>query len=388
MLTINHVALDQHECLYLFLSRYCYNDDINVELKLALGTLYAAKKYLLPILEKACRDIQVSNLSGENIWETYVASFTYPDEELHEACKAHFKDSISKVEDAFKSPDFLTIPAAILHDVLQMNTVKDDDGKTMLGIFIADIELFKACNAWAEAECLRQGKEPSGDNKRKVLGDDLFHICFPDMLPVDIANFVLPTGILTLEEQVELFKDVNGTEKIHKNFPSRDYTIALMPIDHSGHRSREESRMNFHYASFNIIKVKPKYRILLSGIWLTGTSPMGEYEVVIEQRPLVRDSNCSVNELTKRKWPTILCKVLLSEAIKGRKGPIQGLPLDKPFLLEAGFNYSIKVAHLEEVGSEAKPKSQLYDRKTFEQLSLKVNEASNELITALLLQLV
>ena len=346
----------------------------------------------MPILEKACRDIQISNLSGDNIWETYATSFTCADEELHIACKAHFKDSISKVEDAFNSPDFLTIPAAILHDVLQINSVKDDDGKTMLGIFIADIELFKACNAWAEAECLRQEKETSGDNKRKVLGDDLFHICFPDMLPVDIVNFVLPTGILTLEEQVELFKDVNGTEKIHKNFPSRDYTIALMPFDHSGHRSREESRMNFNYASFNIIRVEPKYGILLTGIWLTGTSPMGEYEVVIEERPLVRDSNCSVNELKIRKWPTILFKVLLSEAIKGRKGQIQGLPLDKPFLLEAGFNYSIKVAHLEDVDSEPEPKPEpkrwLYDKKTFEQLNLKVNEASNEFITALLLQLV
>ena len=342
----------------------------------------------MPILEKACRDIQISNLSGENIWETYAASFTYADEELHEACKAHFKDSISKVEDAFKSPDFLTIPAAILHDVLHMNTVKDDDGKTMLGIFIADIELFKACNAWAEAECLRQEKEPSGDNKRTVLGDDLFHICFPDMLPVDIVNFVLPTGILTLEEQVELFKDENRTEKMHKNFPSRDYTIALTPIDCSGQQLLENS-MNISFPIyFSTIKFEPKHRVLLSEILLSCRKPMGQFEVVIIQDPLVRDTNSSVNELTIREWPTIVCKVLLSEVVKGRKGPIQGLPLDKPFLLEAGFNYSIKVAHLKEVGSEPKQKSRPYNRKTFEQLSLKVNEASNEFITALLLRLV
>ena len=322
----------------------------------------------MPILEKACRDIQVSNLSGENIWETYAASFTYPDEELHEACKAHFKDSISKVEDALKSPDFLTIPAAILHDFLQMNTVKDDDGKTMLGIFIADIELFKACNAWAEAECLRQEKEPSGDNKRKVLGDDLF-ICFPDMLPVDIVNFVLPTGILTLEEQVELFKDVNGTEKIHKNFPSRDYTIALMPIDHSGREFKEKSRISHNFVYFDTIKVEPKYRVLLSGIWLSGNSPIGKYEVVIEQH-LARDTNCLVNEshsLNIRTQPIKASSVKMSKVI-------EGVPLDKPFLLEAGFNYSIKVAHLQKVACEPKHKSQPYDKKTFEQLSLSLND--------------
>ena len=58
----------------------------------------------------------------------------------------------------------------------------DPEEKEEHGLLISEVELFQACDKWAEAECGRQELESTGENKRCVLGDCLFLIGFPTML--------------------------------------------------------------------------------------------------------------------------------------------------------------------------------------------------------------
>ena len=167
---------------------------------IALGTMNAAKKYILPLLEKRCRNILIEGLAPINIWEVYTSSIMTPDDKLHRACQKYFGSNITNVDLALKMQDFRNIPNCVLLDMLQLN-----DSETDL-ILLSQIEVFKACNAWAEAECLRQELDPSGENKRTVLGDCLFLIGFLSMLPKDLVGIVFPTGILNQDERCALLE--------------------------------------------------------------------------------------------------------------------------------------------------------------------------------------
>ena len=168
--------------------------------------MYAAKKYILPFLEEECREILIEGLAPTNIWEVYTSSIMTPDEELHAACREYYWASVTDIESILKSPHFLNIPYKVLLDMLQLN---DTDDRTRPGedrIIVSQIKLFKACNAWAEAECLRQELKPSGENKRDVLGACLFLVSFMTMLPEDLVRIVFPTEILNKDEKCALLE--------------------------------------------------------------------------------------------------------------------------------------------------------------------------------------
>ena len=190
-----------NQVLFWLIFRYCYQEDLDVNRDVALATMYTAKKYILPSLEDGCKDILIEGLAPTNIWEVYMSSIMTPDEDLHTACREYFWRSVTEVESALESPDFLNIPHKVLLDMLQLN---DTNGRCR--IIVSQVELFKACNAWAEAECLRQKLEPSGENKREVLGACLFLVSFMTMLPEDIVRIVFPTEILNKDEKCALFE--------------------------------------------------------------------------------------------------------------------------------------------------------------------------------------
>ena len=306
----------------------------------------------------------------------------------------YFTDSITKVEDALKSPDFLTIPPSTLLDLLQINININKEGKILQGILIADIQLFKACNAWAEAECLRHEKEPSGENKRKVLDERLFCIRFPDMLPADIVNIVTPTGILALEERVHLLENVNGGEKTPKTFPSKDEHIGLFDFVQSGVEVREYSFTTKSEMSFSTIKVQPQHRLVLSGIMLMCLfQGKGEYEVSVTKEHLKDDKTYVKGKSSCSKGLRISCtstdsKLTIARLNGGGIAQFPYLQLDENCILDVGFVYSIKVAFLNKLAAKPQYMSLIYVSKALDKLSIKLDGTSNGNITALTLDLV
>ena len=357
--------------------RFCYTEDLEVTLKLALPTLYAAKKYIIPLLENKSRDTLMENLSSQNIWETYTASLSYTDNALHKACEEYFTDSVTKVVSALKSPDFLSTHPETLLDLLQINNRK----KYKCGIVAADTELFKACDRWSDAECLRLEVEPSGENKRMVLGDGLFHIHFPDILPADIASIVSPSGFLTREELIDLLELANGADRIITGFHSKPVSFVVVIGDaRDNHDQRGNSQINGAPVSYSSIVIEPHDRLLLSGIWLTMSSVNAEYEVVVTKR------TC----LDKGKVLNISCSSIeAGSIIDGKETKYGYLPLEKNQLLDIGFQYVIKVARL---GSLALLCTKHTDIpiafKVCEQLNFDVKGNANKIIMALTLLLV
>ena len=305
----------------------------------------------------------------------------------------YFKDSITKVEDALKSPDFLTIPPSTLLDFLQINVNKTEKGKTPQGILIADIELFKSCNTWAEAECLRQEKEPSGENKRKVLGEALFCIRFPDMLQADIVSIVTPTGILTIEQRVHLFENVNGGGETPKTFPSKEEHILLINFAQADEEVQESSLTTKSEVNFSTIKVQPQHRLVLSAIIVKPViRGKGEYEVTITKEHL-KDDKTYVKGKSACEGLSISCTLIESEymaCLTTERETFQFpyLDLKENSFFDVGYVYSIKVAFLRKLAPKPQSKEENAVAKRPGQLGLNVNGNSNYNIAALILDLV
>ena len=302
---------------------------------IALGTMNAAKKYILPLLEQRCRNILVEGLASSNIWEVYTSSIMTPDEELRIACQKHFGSNITNVDLALKMQDFCNVPNLVLFDMLQLNY-----SKTKL-ILLSQIDIFKACNAWAEAECLRQKLDPSGENKRTVLGDCLFLIGFPSMLPKDLVHVVLPTGILNQGERCALlecaFREDNSQPLPSLQFMNNPsiLQVAIERIPNT-ESIMEYSAITKGKVEYSSIKLEAAKNLCLQGIWLKTNDP-----------PAFRTQHIIVIESNSQKAPS---KSVFSHSINREKpNCVLKLLRFKEQHLQAGCKYQIKV---EKCGSE------------------------------------
>ena len=211
------------------------------------------------------------------------------DEKLHCGCVNFFGKSVTLVAQALKSDSFLQIPKNVLQNLLEMNAAFPKGGAEMNEILIAEIEVFKACNAWAEAECLRQKLKPSGKNKRKVLGDCLFLIRFPTLLEDDLVNVVCPSDILNGHEKLHLRKNLKGLSKKPKHSDKFLYDLNYyrVPIDpkEGAVRITEFSQSQNRKVRYNSIKIRPAEKMILSGVVLLGRHSICHkslHEVIVE----------------------------------------------------------------------------------------------------------
>ena len=76
---------------------------------------------------------------------------------------------------------------------------------------VEEVELFKAVDRWATEQSKKQGINPDGESKRRILGEEIVNaIRFPLMLEKEFASVVIDSDILTLREVGGLVKHFNG----------------------------------------------------------------------------------------------------------------------------------------------------------------------------------
>lgn len=86
---------------------------------------------------------------------------------------------------------------------------------------VPEVEIFSASAKWAEEECVRQNLTINGTNKRQTLGDLLYQIRMTHISLKSFSNIVIPTEILTEEEQLQLYKyfTITGGSKLKCQLP-------------------------------------------------------------------------------------------------------------------------------------------------------------------------
>lgn len=102
-----------------------------------------------------------------------------------------------------------TVPRSVLSTILKSEELS-----------LSEFELYRECDKWAEAECIRSNKQANGENKRAVLGDLRYLIRFPAMSNDELKS-ACEGDLLTEQEKVQiLLSALNGPGSAVSNFNS------------------------------------------------------------------------------------------------------------------------------------------------------------------------
>lgn len=182
---------DVEPAAFLALLKFLYSDEVQIGPETVMTTLYTAKKYAVPALEKHCVDFLKRNLSPDNAFMLLTQARLFDEPQLSALCL----ECIDK-----NTPEALTADGFTDIDIDTLSAVLDRDS-----LRIKENKLFAAVLRWSEAECQRQALPVTVENKRSVLGRALYQIRFPLMTVEEFAQGPAQSGILTDRETVSLF---------------------------------------------------------------------------------------------------------------------------------------------------------------------------------------
>ncbi|CAH0395150.1 unnamed protein product [Bemisia tabaci] len=169
----------------------------------AHSILYAAKKYDVEALKNKCVEFLSSTLSNSNVcFRLMKARYLQESELIDLCCKTLSKTASTAIsryytttsttshEESFHAVDIETI--CFILEMDQLN--------------IEEVDLYKAILSWADFECERQNLEGNKENIKLVLKQALPLIRFRLMSPQEFSEVVSGTGILSIEEELSIFK--------------------------------------------------------------------------------------------------------------------------------------------------------------------------------------
>ena len=193
-------SIELPDCEYeslLELFRYLYTDEVNLTGSNVMHVLYLAKKYMLPSLADKCSAYLHENLGASNVFSILPHAKKFDDQDLESRC---WKVIEKHTEEAVTSDEFVALERSLVESVVK---------KKVLNIKEAD--LFKAVDRWVAQEIERQGLNPDGETKRRIIGEELLNsVRFPLMSQKEFLAVVPDSNILTTKEIVDLMKHYNS----------------------------------------------------------------------------------------------------------------------------------------------------------------------------------
>lgn len=266
---------DVEPAAFLTMLRYLYCDDINLEADTVLATLYAAKKYMVPNLARACVAFLETSLTARNACLLLSQSRLFEEPELMQRC---WEVIDAQAEMALGSDGFVDIDIHTLESVLARETLN-----------IKEVVLFEATLCWAGAECARRDLDPTADNRRKVLDRALYLVRVPAMSLEEFANGAAQSGVLTLQETTDIFLHFTAASKPTLPFPIRPRTGLKPQVCHRFQSSAYRSNQWRYRGRCDSIQFCVDKRIFVVGFGLYGSSNgSADYTVKIELKRLGR----------------------------------------------------------------------------------------------------
>ncbi|XP_042654920.1 BTB/POZ domain-containing protein 6 isoform X3 [Tyto alba] len=253
--------------------RYMYSDEIDLEADTVLATLYAAKKYIVPALAKACVNFLETSLEAKNACVLLSQSRLFEEPELTQRC---WEVIDAQAEMALKSEGFCEIDQQTLEIIV-----------TREALNTKEVVVFEAVLNWAEAECKRQGLPVTPRNKRNVLGKALYLVRIPTMTLEEFANGAAQSDILTLEETHNIFLWYTAANKPKLEFPLTKRKGLVPQRCHRFQSSAYRSNQWRYRGRCDSIQFAVDKRIFIAGLGLYGSScGKAEYSVKIELKRL------------------------------------------------------------------------------------------------------
>ncbi|XP_025133252.2 BTB/POZ domain-containing protein 6 [Bubalus kerabau] len=264
---------DVEPAAFLILLKYMYSDEIDLEADTVLATLYAAKKYIVPALAKACVNFLETSLEAKNACVLLSQSRLFEEPELTQRC---WEVIDAQAEMALRSEGFCEIDWQTLEIIV-----------TREALNAKEAVVFEAVLSWAEAECKRQGLPATPRNKRHVLGPALYLVRIPTMTLEEFANGAAQSDILTLEETHNIFLWYTAANKPLLEFPLTKRKGLAPQRCHRFQSSAYRSNQWRYRGRCDSIQFAVDRRVFVAGLGLYGSSSgKAEYSVKIELKRL------------------------------------------------------------------------------------------------------
>uniref|UniRef100_A0A1A8RGL2 BTB (POZ) domain containing 3b n=1 Tax=Nothobranchius rachovii TaxID=451742 RepID=A0A1A8RGL2_9TELE len=274
---------DVEPAAFLAMLKYIYCDEIDLTADTVLATLYAAKKYIVPHLARACVNFLETSLSAKNACVLLSQSCLFEEPELTQRC---WEVIDAQAELALRSEGFCEIDRPTLEIILQRET-----------LHVLELVVFQAVLNWAAAECRRQNLPVSPQNQRSVLGKALYLVRIPSMSLQEFANGPAQSELLTMSETHNIFLWFTATNKPHMDFPVTKRSGLLPQRCHRFQSSAYRSNQWRYRGRCDSIQFAVDRRIFIAGLGLYGSSgAKAEYSVKIE---LKRQGTTLAQNLTK-----------------------------------------------------------------------------------------
>ena len=252
-------SVELPDCEYeavLEMLRYMYSEKVKLKESNLMQVLYVAKKYLVRSLADECIEFLEERLNVGNVLWVLSYARQYDETDLVAHCWEEIeRDTYGVV----KSAEFASIERCLLEEIVTRDSLT-----------ISEIELFKAVDLWAAERCKRTGLSLHGNEKRKVLGENIVHaIRFLTMEEKEFASVVTNSGILTSEEVVGVMKYFNSAT-LTTGFPEKERNGALLSC--CGINVLDKAKL-LHYINFKIhcIDFCVDKDIVLQGVRMIGS---------------------------------------------------------------------------------------------------------------------
>ncbi|KAL3080217.1 hypothetical protein niasHT_035737 [Heterodera trifolii] len=183
---------DVEAAAFKVMLRFIYTDGLSaLNGDNAMAVLYAARKYGIDALADPCLQFPISTL--RNVFLAYALATLLQLEDFAHNCLAYIDKNADSL---IRSDDFLQIDQKTLCEILERDQLQ----------ICGEISIWKAALRWADCQCLQNGHECSAENRRAALGPALFQIRFPLFQPTKFSEIIVPSGILTMEEELGVYQ--------------------------------------------------------------------------------------------------------------------------------------------------------------------------------------
>ncbi|KAL5011647.1 hypothetical protein ScPMuIL_010198 [Solemya velum] len=193
--------------------RYMYSDQLSLlDPHIVMETLYAAKKYSVAGLVKACKTFCAEKINVDNACVLLDHAHKLDEQELSQACRTYI---LKNGERCLQSATFCKMSR---HSVEKV--VEADD------LSACELSVWEALVGWAEAECERQGVAITDVNIRLAMGNLVYSVRFRGISPDMFAKHVSTKDILTPIEVADIFRFCLKAVDVLTGFSTKDGRLA------------------------------------------------------------------------------------------------------------------------------------------------------------------
>ncbi|XP_052078335.1 BTB/POZ domain-containing protein 6-B-like [Mytilus californianus] len=178
------------------LVKYLYTDHLQLSKNCVIPLLYTAQKYQIAGLISKCENYLQDKLAVDNACTLFSHAKFFTMAKLRtNALKFIADDAI----DVLKHDDFLLLLSEDLVDILQLDS-----------LCVQEVDIVRAVLKWVDHKLTKSKNKIDGKSRRAVLLKDgiLYTMAIPLLSLEEYTSVVIPSSILTDEEQLQIFKAI------------------------------------------------------------------------------------------------------------------------------------------------------------------------------------